>query len=234
MHHAVLERWSRGGSLVHRREARAKLLLLVAFLAALATLPSITPASALGFAAFLVAGVLLSRLPIGGILLRAGVVLPFSATFGLFSVIAGDLPRALSLVFRSYCSAVAVLILAGSTPLPQLLRGLESLGAPKLFVLVVQFLYRYLFVISEQAQHMRLAAACRGRWSFRAAAGAVAVLFARSYARAQGIHQAMLARGFTGRMPLLAPPGASWRDALFVVCGVSLLLVLRLALGGIL
>jgi energy-coupling factor transporter transmembrane protein EcfT len=34
---------------------------------------------------------------------------------------------------------------------------------------------------------------------FRAAAGALGVLFARSYARAGDIHRAMLARGFHGR-----------------------------------
>ena len=34
---------------------------------------------------------------------------------------------------------------------------------------------------------------------FRAAAGALAVLFARSYGRAEEVHRAMLARGFNGR-----------------------------------
>jgi energy-coupling factor transporter transmembrane protein EcfT len=93
---------------------------------------------------------------------------------------------------------------------------------------VVQLLYRYLFVISEQAQHMRLAARSRGsasgarwrRWRFRAAAGALAVLFARSYRRADGTYKAMLSRSFHGRLHLLAAPKPAWGDALFVVLGV--------------
>ena len=91
------------------------------------------------------------------------LVLPFSLTFALISWLAGEPLRALALVEKSYLSTVAVLLLAGVTPLPLLLGGLERLGSPRLLVLVAQFLYRYLFVLSEQAQHMRLAASCRER-----------------------------------------------------------------------
>jgi cobalt/nickel transport system permease protein len=101
-------------------------------------------------------------------------------------------------------------------------------------VLVAQFLYRYLFVISEQAQHMRLAAASRQgipgvhrRSRFRAAAGALAVLFARSYYRAEGIDRAMLARGFSGRFPLLTPLRLKVADGLFLVAMVAFLILVR-------
>ena len=132
--------------------------------------------------------------------------------FGLISWLAGDSLRAIGLIEKSHLSSVAVLLVVSTTPLPRLLSGLESLGTPRLLVLVAQFLHRYLFTISEQAQHMRLAAASRGgvpgarrRRRFRAAAGALAVLFAHSYYRAEGINQAMLARGFSGTFPLLKP-----------------------------
>jgi len=55
---------------------------------------------------------------------------------------------------------------------------------------------------------------------FRAAAGALAVLFARSYARAEDIHQAMLARGFQGRFHLRSAARFRWQDALFL-CAVG-------------
>ena len=63
---------------------------------------------------------------------------------------------------KSYLSALAVLLLVSTTPLPVLLRGFEMLGAPRFLLMVAQFLYRYLFVISEEAQHMRKAAMARG------------------------------------------------------------------------
>jgi cobalt/nickel transport system permease protein len=235
LHHVVLERWSRGTSLIHARDARIKLILLVGFLAVLATAPRISWSLALFNGAMLVLAILLGRLPLVPLLVRAAVVLPFSATFAVISAAAGEPDRAAALVLKSYLSATAVLVLAGTTPLPRLLRALESLGTPHLLVLVVQFLYRYLFVISEQAQHMRQAALCRGGSarrafsSFQAAAGAVSVLFARSYARAQGVHEAMLSRGFEGRMGLLSSSRIVAADIAFLVAGLVVVVGARLA-----
>jgi cobalt/nickel transport system permease protein len=74
----------------------------------------------------------------------------------------------------------------------------------------MQFLYRYLLVLIEEAGAMRDAAASRagrfgagkfGALEFRRAASAAGVLFGRSWARANAIHQAMTARGFTGHIP---------------------------------
>jgi energy-coupling factor transporter transmembrane protein EcfT len=73
----------------------------------------------------------------------------------------------------------------------------------------------------------------RGGMSFRAAAGAVAVLFARSHERAAAIHQAMLARGFQSRFIPLSPPKFGAADALFTAGVISAVLVLRLASEGV-
>jgi len=187
------------------------------------------------YAALLASAILIARLPLGGVLLRAMVVLPFSLTFALISWLVGEPQRALALVEKSYLSTVGVLLLAGITPLPLLLGGLERLGTPRLLVLVAQFLYRYLFVLSEQAQHMRLAAACRQggaqhrqRSRFRAATGALAVLFARSYERAEGIHQAMQARGFSQRFSLLRATPFGAGDGMFVLVVTAFLVLVRL------
>jgi cobalt/nickel transport system permease protein len=152
----------------------------------------------------------------------------------LISWLAGEPWRALALVEKSYLSTVAVLLLASTTPLPLLLGGMERLGIPRLLVLVAQFLYRYLFVLSEQAQHMRLAAACREgragnrrRSGFGAATGTLAVLFARSYERAEGIHRAMQARGFSGRFALLHTPRFGARDGVFLFVVSAFLVLVR-------
>jgi len=235
LHHVLLDRWSQGGSPLHRRDPRAKILTLLVFLVVLAT----TPANAFGvlatYTALLASAILFARLPLGAVLLRAAVVFPFSLTFAFISWLAGEPWRALALVEKSYLSTVAVLLLAGTTPLPLLLGGLERLGTPRLLVLVAQFLYRYLFLLSEQAQHMRLAAACRQgsagvrrRSGFRAATGALAVLFARSYERAEGIHRAMQARGFSGRFSMLHSPRFGARDGVFLLAVSAFLVLVRL------
>ena len=234
MHHVHLDNWSRGRSPLHARDPRAKILALLVFLIVLATTPA-DAALTLGIdATLLIAGILIAGLPLTELLLRAMEVLPFSLTFGAISWLAGDRLRALALMEKSYLSAAAVLLVVGTTSLPALLSGLERLGAPRMLVLVAQFLYRYLFVISEQAQHMRLAARSRQgdprfhrKGRFRAAAGALAVLFARSYYRAEGIHRAMLARAFTGRFPLLNSLHFRLADGAFLLVAAAFLILVR-------
>jgi cobalt/nickel transport system permease protein len=236
VHHVILERWAQRQSPLHARDARAKILALLAFLIVLATTPSGAATRITAYAVVALCAVLVGRLPMISVLLRAGIVLPFSITFALISWIGGDHVRAIALVEKTYLSAIAVLAVAGTTPLPALLKGFESLGAPRVLISVIQFLYRYLFVISEQAQHMRVAAACRAglrkisrRNRFHAAAGALGVLFARSYFRADGIYRAMLARGYNGHLPVADPGRFSIADAAFAVLAVVALAALRVA-----
>jgi len=234
VHHVVLERWSRGDSPVHRRDARAKILLTLALLVLLSTAQDHLAAVSLLYFGALVMGLVAARLPVWGALVRAAVVLPFSAVFGLASWLAGEPERALALAAKSYLSALGVLLLVASTRMPDLLRAMESLGAPRFLLIVAQFLYRYLFIISEQAQHMRSAALSRGgfrRAGFRAAAGALGVLFARSYARADNIHRAMLARGFHGHFHMPAAARFGWADGLFLAAAGGGLALLRLVAG---
>ncbi len=232
MHHVVLDRWSRGASVIHRRDARAKTVATLMFLVALATAHRSFLTVGLGYFAILVAVMIAARLPLGAALARAAVVLPFTAVFAVISLAAGEPLAAMALVEKSYLSALAVLVLLSTTPLPELLHGLEHMGVPRYLLMVVQFLYRYLFVISEEAQHMRAAAQAKSasmrrvlfdRSKFGAAAGALGVLFARSYAHADGIHQAMLARGFQDRFRTLSRHAFRRADAVFVMAAVVLL-----------
>lgn len=187
----------------------------------------------------LCAALLSARIPLRAALSRAAIVLPFTVVFAVISLATGDYQRGVAIVLKSYLSALAVLTVVATTPLPALLRSLERMGAPLFLLTVAQFLYRYLFVISEEAQHMRKAALARGASGrraargvrFRAAAGALAVLFARSYSRAQEIHRAMLARGFSGHLQGLSMARFTAADAMFLAVAAAAPLLLRLALG---
>lgn len=236
MHHVTLDRWSRGASALHRRDARVKVLALAAYLIVVATLNARQQMALMACGALLAAGILVSRLSAGAVLARAAAVLPFSGVFAIFSALAGQPERAVELVEKSYLSACAVLLVAGSTPMTKLMGALESLRVPRFVVLVIQFIYRYLFVVSEQAQHMRLAAASRGagegrggRSRFRAAAGALAVLFARSQARAEAVYRAMAARGFSGRIPQLGAPHLHPADIAFLIVTAGAAVLIRIA-----
>jgi cobalt/nickel transport system permease protein len=237
VHHVVLDRWSRGASALHRRDARAKTIAVLVFLIALATAQRSFLALSACYFVILAAVVVAAGLPLVSALKRASVVLPFTAVFAVISLAAGEPMRAAALIAKSYLSALAVLILVSTTPLPELLRGLERMGVPRYLLMVTQFLYRYLFVISEEAQHMRAAAQAKSgsirvlfnRSKFGAAAGALGVLFARSYGHAEGIHQAMLARGFQGTFRTLAARAFNKADAAFVMAALIVLVGARAA-----
>jgi cobalt/nickel transport system permease protein len=217
VHHLVIDRWSRGSSPLHQRDPRAKLAALLVFLIALSTTPPAAQAAFAAYAVLLVIAANRARLPILGLAGRAALVLPFSATFALLTWWSGDSLRALALAEKSLLSGMAALLLVGTTPLTGWTAALESWRAPRMLILVIQFVYRYLFVIAEQAQRMRWAALCRGshHGGFRSAAGLVGVLFARSWQRADGIYHSMLARGFRGRFVPAAPAPFRAPDAIF-------------------
>ena len=241
MRHVVLDRWSRGASAVHRRDPRAKIVPLLALLIAVATADRAVPLLAFELVFVLSAGLWWAGVPVLDALARAALVLPFAASFAAIAWLGGDPARGLSLALKSYVSALAVLFVVSTTPLPALLGGLGAMGAPRFLLEVAQFLYRYLFLLSEEAQRMAGAAAARNAslrsWRgsgerFRAAAGALAVLFARSYTRAADIHRAMLARGFEGRLPTLSSGRFNVADGVFAAISSVLPWALRLVAAG--
>jgi len=227
LHHLVIEGWSHRSSPLHARDARAKLGVLLVLLIAISTTSS--QLSFYGYALLLAVAIGIARLPLFGLLERAVLLLPFIATFTLITWWSGQPVRALAVFEKSLLSGIAALILVATTPITDLLHGLESLAVPRPLVLVIQFLYRYLFVLSEQAQHMRMAARARGS-RFHSAGSAVAVLFARSWERADGIYQAMLARGFAGRFYTVSATHFHVADAAFFCAVSAAVIAIRIAL----
>ena len=181
-----------------------------------------------------------ARLPVAALLLRTLVVLPFIAGVLVLNLWGGDGWRALEVLLRSVLSAYTALLLLATTPFARLLRGLEMLRVPSFFLMILYFVYRYLFLLVDQVQNMRRARECRAprgrrRSLFQAASGALAVLFARSYARAENVHRALLARGFQGHFIPLEAPHLDRRDWAFLVGCLALLSVVHVTVlwGGL-
>lgn len=188
--HFVFDEWSRGRSPLHRLDPRLKLIATLALLAITAAWPG-------AWCLFALSPVLIlsARLPLSGLAWRAALVLPFTLTFAILTWWAGDPHRALTLLWRSYLSALWAALLMATTPLEDVLLAARRFGAPRLLVEVIQFTWRYLGVVAEQAWRMRTAALARGaERSFEVSAASLAVLFSSSYARAGRIHRAMASR----------------------------------------
>lgn len=219
MRFAELDAWGLRDSVLHRRDARAKIIATLLILIAASRGSLVFPVLALALA------LPLARLPLIPVLLRGAVVLPFSVGFAAASWMSGRPDIALFVLLRSYLSALCVIVLLGSTQFPAILEALRRMGAPPLLLDTIQFVYRYLSLIGEQSKRMAIAASARGaRRSFTAVAGATGVLFARSYDRAEAVHRSMLARGYSGSLKPRVAAAFSAPDAVLVLASSTILL----------
>jgi cobalt/nickel transport system permease protein len=147
---------------------------------------------------------------------------------------------AVSLLIRFVLGMAALIALASTTRFAELLKGLERLGMPHLLVTQLRFLYRYLFLLIDQAMHLRQARAARdagrGPWStrWRSSVGLVGVLFIRTLEQAERTHLAMVARGYDGTIRLARPLQWKLHDTVFVATVAVYLVILRwgAAIGG--
>jgi cobalt/nickel transport system permease protein len=81
---------------------------------------------------------------------------------------------------------------------------------------IATLMVRYLEVIAAEARRMRLARVARGHdprflWQIGPTVRGIGTLFLRSYERGERVHLAMLARGYTGSMPVLGDTTATRR-----------------------
>ena len=140
----------------------------------------------------------------------------------------------LSIVLRGLLSVQALLVLIGSTGYYGLCRSMQRLGVPAVFTTQLLFVYRYLYVLIEEAAAMQQARDARsfGRRSYplKIWGTLVGQLLIRTFDRAEQISRAMLARGFSGRIPegVFERPAWKMRDTLFLAVWCSAFVLLRL------
>jgi cobalt/nickel transport system permease protein len=196
-----LEQYSRGDSPVHRLRAGSKLsiALLIVF-ATLATRLVQWPVL-VGIAGLLLLAAFASRVPAGFLLRRLLTLEPFVLGVALLTLFqpGGGLICA-TLIVRSSLCLFTMVLLASTTPFPELLAVLRWLRVPHLLVTTLALMYRYLFVLSCEAQRMQRARQSRTfsrrRWpGWRTLATVISQLFVRATSRAERIYAAMQARG---------------------------------------
>lgn len=113
-----------------------------------------------------------------------------------------------SVSLKALLSLVMLNLLTLTTSVPDLMQGLTRLKLPPLLVAILASMYRYIAVLVAEFSSMRRAAASRNlmgrpRGQRRVIGNMIGALFIRSYSRGDRIHQAMLARGYTGILPSL-------------------------------
>ena len=227
----ALERSARAQTPLHRLDARAKLLTTAVYLVTMLSVPLAQLSEILLYALFPLLTAAMGGLRPGALLRRSLVVLPFAAMIGVGNLFYDRVPvfqlgaltvtdggiAFLSIVLRGVLSVCALLVLVGTTGFFGLCRGLQRLGVPRLFTVQLLFVYRYLYVLIDEAIHLSQAREARsfGRRTLplRVWGPMIGQLLIRTFDRAEQIHHAMQARGFTGRIPDGMGPRTHWRRA---------------------
>jgi cobalt/nickel transport system permease protein len=254
MKHSFIDEYSHLNSVIHRLDPRTKLIASLAFIIAVV----LTPTSNLRVFAFYFAIIALmlafSRLPAAYVLKRSLVVLPFvlliavfipffkegevAASFNLWlwqiSVTYNGLLVLVNVVVKSWLCILALILLSSTTRFDDLLKGIKQLGMPQVMILILSFMYRYIFVLVDEAMRLQQARDSRnfgGSWlhHLKTVGHMVGTLFIRSYERGERIYAAMLARGFDGQIRTLYKLSFKPADAYFVIA-FGLLLVLPYAI----
>ncbi len=121
---------------------------------------------------------------------------PARAEYGLLKV-------TINLLAKNALAISSVFLLSSTTSPRELLRGLASLPIPVPFIVILQLMYRYVFILVDELSRMARARQSRSfrqsywnRWPL--GAGLIASLLLRSIERGERVHAAMLARGWDG------------------------------------
>jgi cobalt/nickel transport system permease protein len=212
-------------------DSRAKILGTMGGALAISAAPTL---AALGLqlvaAGAVVAG---SRLSLRWVLQRCALVTPFAAMMAAFLAFerAPDYAPSLLVLGKAYGSVLLLGILVASTPVPELVAGLQRLRVPAVLVVTASFTYRYAQLLEQEWGRMDRARLSRsGRTPRQVAWGPrLAALFVRSWDRGERVAAAMTARGFTGRLPV--GPAQALRAGDYAFAAGLLLLVLPLFFG---
>jgi cobalt/nickel transport system permease protein len=202
MRHDFFDRYSRLDSPVHRLPAAVKLAVTLGVVVATALLPMALWVFFLVVALFLVGAAAASRIPPRFLATRLLLFEPLvlgAAVLAIFQPGGGKIFAAM--VVRTTLCLFAMILLSNTTPFVELLQVLKRARMPGLMITTLALMYRYLFVLTDEAQRMRRARASRtfrrGRlWAWQALATVIGQLFIRTTERAERIYMAMCARGW--------------------------------------
>jgi cobalt/nickel transport system permease protein len=202
MRHDVLDRYSRLDSPVHRLPAWLKLLAALALVTGTALTPDFRAWYFGAVAVGLVALALGSRVPLGFLLRRVLWLEPIILGVAVLSLFQPGGSRIfLLMATKGTLCLVTMVLLANTTPFAELLAVLRRARVPSLLITTLALMYRYLFVLFDEADHMKRARTSRtfsksGLRSWNVRSGIIGQLFIRSSERAERIYSAMCARGW--------------------------------------
>jgi len=259
MHVHFLDPYRPRNSPIHRLDPRIKLVLAIFFILTNTLVPAGAWPVYLLLFALILSVELLSDLGVGYVLKRSSLALPFVlAALPLILTVPGpslfNLPvgpwifyasypglvRFFSIALKSWISVQAAIVLAASTSFPELLIAMRALHVPRLMVSIFGLMWRYLFVLADEALRLMRARLARSgqseipgakaggslSWRAHVTGGMAGSLFLRAFERSDRIYMSMASRGYDGEARTLPLPEIQPAQWVILTAGAFLLAAL--------
>lgn len=253
MEHSFLDRYSNKRSLIHQIEPRIKIIVFFTYILCVVLTSPRQTAQFLAYFVLIFAVAIISCVSLFYILKHSLIIIPFAALTAIFipffkeGKIAGSYNLGIfeltltynglwilwGVLIKSWLSVLAMIILSSTTKFADLLKGAEKLYIPRIFLMMLSFMYRYIFVLIGEAMRMRRAWESRyfgGRIiaQVKVFANFIAMLFIRAFERGERVYIAMCSRGFEGKINTLNLLQIRLLDICFAAVFFTILLIIKL------
>lgn len=240
-----LDLLANGDSALHRLDSRAKVLVTLVFIISVVSFGKYELAPLFPFFIFPAVMIANSGLPPLYIARKIALLCPFVLVVGICNPvfdreilvqlgplgISGGWVSFASILLRSVLTVGAAFILVGVTGFTAVCQALEQLGMPRVFAVQLHFLYRYIFVLTDEGGRVSRARELRsfggkglGMGSYSSLTGN---LLLRTWERAERIHRAMLTRGFIGEFHARQVSRFGGREWFFLLGWSTIFVILR-------
>jgi cobalt/nickel transport system permease protein len=235
-----------GKSSLHGLDPRVKLIATLAFIVTVVSFDKYALSALIPFILYPIVLISVGGLPVRYLLKKVLLVLPVALVIGIFNPlidreayfylgslgVSGGWVSFLSILLRFVLTVSAALILLALTGFNAVCMALAKFGVPRPFVVQLLFFYRYLFVLTDEAERLVRARSLRS-FNSRAMGFGTFVplsghLLLRTLDRAQRIYLAMCCRGFDGHIRIVRAMKIGFKEVVFLSGWILLFVVFRL------
>lgn len=232
-------------TIIHDINPCSKLLTTVIFVTVVASFGKYEISSLFPMFFYPMVLIILGNLPVGPIVQRVLLAMPFVIFIGIFNplldqapvmqvgayLISGGTASFVSILLRFLLAVTGALILVATTGIDAIGMALLKLKVPHGFVIQLLFMYRYLYVLVEELIRTVRAYSLRSFQEsgiqYKVWGSLLGQLLLRTIDRAGRIYQAMLCRGFDGEIRLIRQKGITGRDMVYVIWWSLFFMIVR-------
>lgn len=207
MHHGFLDIYSDKDLPIHRLNPTLKLIAAIIFLFVIVLTPPRFFMIFFAYLAVISSLIFISKISLKLVLKRIVMILPFILMVTVFVPFMKEGRQGLLILWnvfaKSILSILLVTVLMSTTRFNVLIHAMGHLKVPALFLMILQFMYRFIFVIFDELMRARMAKEARSVGGSRlhhikALAYMLGGVFIKSFERAEDVYLAMCARGYRG------------------------------------